>query len=604
MSSLLNNAAALSALQSLQMTQQSLSIVENQVSTGLQVATAADNSSYWSIAAQLNSDSGIVTAANTALTEGQSVLSTATSAINSVITTLNSMTTSLTEAQNPGAVIGDINTSLASLSQRLTDAVNGASFNGLNVLNGTQSTMSFVAGYNASATGGSVNTISLTAQALNGTAGQATTNSTVSGAAMTSLLTQVDAATLNLAPATAGNPQVYQGTDGSGHDTLTIVSIDSAGNRTATTYTGIGGIQTGAFQTDGGGAQFTSVNVQTTVIPVSVQSTTNSQITNATTIANLTTTAANAAASPTSYDAAPTVGNNQVLAATPANGVKAQFVVNSVDSSGNLTSTTYTALNAGGNAITFTGGGAGSTWNGANGITIASFGVSTTVTSAVANPTTTTTTSTVTNASTLAALQALYANPGTNYKLGLNSNVNTVTTGVAGASSDTLTVQSMDSNGDITTTVYKPLDANGNVLTGHQFASAASLSSTSTTVWAQGGLLRQNGIDLTGGSGATSTFQIGANLTAAQGLSAVSQALAAVENYSALIGATQNRMTSASTFNTALTTNYADGVSGLVDADMNNASTQMQALQTQEQLGIQSLSIANQNAALILKLFQ
>ena len=63
-------------------------------------------------------------------------------------------------------------------------------------------------------------------------------------------------------------------------------------------------------------------------------------------------------------------------------------------------------------------------------------------------------------------------------------------------------------------------------------------------------------------------------------------------------------MTTATTFNTALTTNYSNGVAGLVDADMNTASTRLQALQTQEQLGIQSLSIANQNAALILKLFQ
>ena len=43
MSSILNNPAALSALQALQMTQQALSTVQNQVSTGLKVATAADN---------------------------------------------------------------------------------------------------------------------------------------------------------------------------------------------------------------------------------------------------------------------------------------------------------------------------------------------------------------------------------------------------------------------------------------------------------------------------------------------------------------------------------------------------------------------------------
>ena len=55
--------------------------------------------------------------------------------------------------------------------------------------------------------------------------------------------------------------------------------------------------------------------------------------------------------------------------------------------------------------------------------------------------------------------------------------------------------------------------------------------------------------------------------------------------------------------NSALTTNYALGISSLVDADMNVASTRLQALQTQQQLGIQSLSIANQNSQLILKLF-
>ena len=76
-----------------------------------------------------------------------------------------------------------------------------------------------------------------------------------------------------------------------------------------------------------------------------------------------------------------------------------------------------------------------------------------------------------------------------------------------------------------------------------------------------------------------------------------------VTNYAATIGATQDRMTAASTFNNALTTNYSTGISALVDANMNTASTRLQALQTQEQLGIQSLSIANQNSQLILKLF-
>ncbi len=77
MNSVLNNPSALSALQALTMTQQSLATVQNEVSTGLSVSSAADNSSYWSIAAELNSDSDVVTASNDALSQGQSVLATA-----------------------------------------------------------------------------------------------------------------------------------------------------------------------------------------------------------------------------------------------------------------------------------------------------------------------------------------------------------------------------------------------------------------------------------------------------------------------------------------------------------------------------------------------
>jgi len=46
------------------------------------------------------------------------------------------------------------------------------------------------------------------------------------------------------------------------------------------------------------------------------------------------------------------------------------------------------------------------------------------------------------------------------------------------------------------------------------------------------------------------------------------------------------------------------GVGALVDADMNEESTRLQALQVQQQLGIQALSIANQNSQSILSLFR
>src|SRR5580658_7280224 len=150
--SILTNSSALSALQSLNMTEQNLSITQNQVSSGQAVSNASQNAAYWSIGQQLNSDSGIVTATNSALAQSQAVFDTATSAINSVLTTIASIQSAVTEATNPGADLATINTQLTSLSAQLTDAVNGASFNGINILNGSIQTtastpMKFVSGF-------------------------------------------------------------------------------------------------------------------------------------------------------------------------------------------------------------------------------------------------------------------------------------------------------------------------------------------------------------------------------------------------------------------------------------------------------------------------
>lgn len=170
MSYILTNPSALSALQSLQQTQSQLSTVQNEVSTGLSVASAKDNASYWSIATQLSSDSGVVTAASSALTQSQSVLSTASSAISSIITTIQSIQTALTEAAEPGADISNLQTTLTGLGEQLTEAVSGASFNGLNVLDGSTqasgSALDFVSGFNATSTGGTITTINLSTQAL------------------------------------------------------------------------------------------------------------------------------------------------------------------------------------------------------------------------------------------------------------------------------------------------------------------------------------------------------------------------------------------------------------------------------------------------------
>ncbi len=84
----------------------------------------------------------------------------------------------------------------------------------------------------------------------------------------------------------------------------------------------------------------------------------------------------------------------------------------------------------------------------------------------------------------------------------------------------------------------------------------------------------------------------------------VQAAMSAITTASSTLGATTTNVTNQQTFITSLSNSLTDGVSLLVDADMNQASTRLSALQVQQQLGIQALSIANSNTQLILKLFQ
>ena len=70
------------------------------------------------------------------------------------------------------------------------------------------------------------------------------------------------------------------------------------------------------------------------------------------------------------------------------------------------------------------------------------------------------------------------------------------------------------------------------------------------------------------------------------------------------LGAAKKRIDIQSTFVTNLMDTIDRGVGTLVDADMNKESTRLQALQVQQQLGIQALSIANSNSQSILSLFR
>jgi len=89
-----------------------------------------------------------------------------------------------------------------------------------------------------------------------------------------------------------------------------------------------------------------------------------------------------------------------------------------------------------------------------------------------------------------------------------------------------------------------------------------------------------------------------------QMLTDVQTALDSLQTAGSALGSLSKRVELQGDFASKLSDALEKGVGRLVDADMNEESTRLKALQTQQQLGIQALSIANSNSQNILSLFR
>jgi len=122
----------------------------------------------------------------------------------------------------------------------------------------------------------------------------------------------------------------------------------------------------------------------------------------------------------------------------------------------------------------------------------------------------------------------------------------------------------------------------------------------------QGGIL-----DKVSGSASVDTIDIStltdsaADQTTLSGyISQVTGAINSVASAAANLGAVKNRISTNTDFVKSLMDSVSRGIGQLVDADMNQESTRLSALQVQQQLGVQALSIANSSSQSILSLFR
>src|SRR5579862_6098474 len=179
------NAGALVALENLNNTSQQLANAQNIVSTGLLVGNAKDNGAIWSIAQSERATVADLDAVKSSLQTGQSIIDVANSAGTTVSNLLTQMSQKALAASDTSLDTASrlaLNNDFVALRNQITSTVNNASFNGVNLLDGSVTKITSL----ASTQGGSVLTTAAQNLTLSGsivTLSSTATISTVTAAA-------------------------------------------------------------------------------------------------------------------------------------------------------------------------------------------------------------------------------------------------------------------------------------------------------------------------------------------------------------------------------------------------------------------------------------
>ncbi|MCQ2005333.1 flagellin [Rhizobium sp. NRK18] len=134
MTSIMTNAAAMAALNTMRSIDKSLEQTENRISSGYRVESASDNAAYWSIATTMRSDNKALSTVEDALGLGAAKADTAYTAMDSAINVVSEIKAKLVAAREPGVDKEKINSELTELKAQLSSISQSASFSGENWL--------------------------------------------------------------------------------------------------------------------------------------------------------------------------------------------------------------------------------------------------------------------------------------------------------------------------------------------------------------------------------------------------------------------------------------------------------------------------------------
>jgi flagellin len=170
MASLLTNSAAMTALQTLRTVSTNMQTTENRISTGQRVATASDNSAYWSIATSMRADNSALSAVSDSLGLSAATVDTEYTALTAVLgnegtSGLNKLQALLVEAKTAGIDRSKIQSEITQIQQDMKNTANSATFNGVNWISTnvtTPATVNLVSSFSRVGGTPTINTIQVT----------------------------------------------------------------------------------------------------------------------------------------------------------------------------------------------------------------------------------------------------------------------------------------------------------------------------------------------------------------------------------------------------------------------------------------------------------
>ncbi len=188
------NQPALIALQNLNKTNDEMAGVQGRINTGLSIASAKDNAAVWSIAQDQRADRSALSAVKMSLDRATSITDVALAAGESVSDLLTQMREKVVAAKDTSLSTSSrkaLNADFQGLLKNLKQVINSATFDGANILNGSQpANITFLADADAATS----ITLNLQNLSLGGTINTLTATDSISTVTLaTAVLTRLDA---------------------------------------------------------------------------------------------------------------------------------------------------------------------------------------------------------------------------------------------------------------------------------------------------------------------------------------------------------------------------------------------------------------------------